>query len=243
MYRFWRRPTARRRACRERSSSRWTFFSQTVSWLLLGVYRFGLERSLTAKKRNEVGDLRVGQTDGETRVVELDDIGESRGRPVMKVRRARGEAPQNRTLELSDIAPLAGDERAARVSGLDRLTCRRVLERVQRQVRSPARSIGQTNVEWCWHGVIAHVRRVVAGAAEAVDGLHAEHIVQSLHADDVDSPGVEKLLAASHRGARCVAPSLTGLGAVVGKAQPGVEVSEYDRAEHNSPWILTHRIV
>src|SRR5215472_13213974 len=92
--------------------------------------------------------------------------------------------------------------------------------------------------------MIPDVGRVVAGATEAVDGLHAEHIVQSLHADDVDLARIEELLSASHRGPRRVAPTVPVLVvSVAGEARPRVEVREDDGAEWDPLGIEPERII
>jgi hypothetical protein len=51
------------------------------------------------QKRDEIGLLLRAQADAEAAVIEVDHIGQRRRESVVKVRRARGKAPQNGSLE------------------------------------------------------------------------------------------------------------------------------------------------
>src|SRR5881409_1618394 len=71
----------------------------------------------------EKEDLLAHDARAEALVVEIDDRAKIRGGPVVEVGGARGEATEDRRLELADVRELARDERAAGVGDrLDRAT-------------------------------------------------------------------------------------------------------------------------
>src|SRR6266542_2701149 len=97
--------------------------------------------SQRAEKREQIGFLLSCLPEVEPSV-ELDRFLERGGRPVVEVWRPRGQATQDRALELADVLPFAADHRAARIRGHDGFLGGDVSQRVDRQVRSD-RGIGQ----------------------------------------------------------------------------------------------------
>src|SRR4029453_15978502 len=63
----------------------------------------------------QVGFFAPGQPDPEARVVEIDGVGQARGRAVVEVGSARRERTQDRSFELADVVPFPGHHRAPRV--------------------------------------------------------------------------------------------------------------------------------
>ena len=59
--------------------------------------------------------------------------------------------------------------------------------------------VADPNVERQWTRMIAHVRRVMAGGAGAVDRRHPQRIVQARHPADGKRVGVEDRFAPGER--------------------------------------------
>src|SRR5512140_1340848 len=91
----------------------------------------GEERLQRAEEGDQVGLLLLGEADAEPRVVEVDDLAEVRGRAVVEVRRTGRDRAEHRALELANVAPEAGDQRAARVGRLLDLVGRLVAQGVE----------------------------------------------------------------------------------------------------------------
>ena len=91
----------------------------------------------------------------EPRVVELDHVGERRRRAVVEVWGARGQRAQDRSLELADVAPLAGDHRPSGIGRLHDLAGTPVTQGVERQFGCAPRGGGDADVERHRNGVIA----------------------------------------------------------------------------------------
>src|SRR5262249_44481850 len=132
-------------------------------------------------------------TDGEAGVVEVDDLPQVAGGAVVKVGRAGGEAAEYGALELADVLPLAGEQRAAGVGCFAGLARGLVAEGIQRHVRRADAVVGQADVDRQGDGVVADVGRVMAGGAGAADRAHAEVVVQAADAGDVNADVVEQL--------------------------------------------------
>ena len=66
--------------------------------------------------------------------------------------------------------------------------------------------IGDANIKWRFDRMIAHIRRVVTGAAEPINDRLVEHVIEARHAPDFDLRGVEHLLAARDRQAVVLEP-------------------------------------
>jgi hypothetical protein len=62
------------------------------------------------QKREQIGLSLRSETNVESLIVERDDITQTRGRTVVKVKRASRQGAQDRTLELPDIGPRPGDQ-------------------------------------------------------------------------------------------------------------------------------------
>src|SRR5215469_18849225 len=70
----------------------------------------------------EVSLLLVSEADVEPLIVELHDIRERRRRAVVKIRRARCQAPQDWNLDRADVFAIAGYQRPARIDDVADLT-------------------------------------------------------------------------------------------------------------------------
>ena len=128
----------------------------------------------------------------------------------MKIGGARGEATQDRSLESTDVLALAADHGASRVGYFIDLSGERTVFELagdceDRQAsnvedwRSFLAGIGNADIKRCLDRMVADIRRVVAGAAEARDGFDVEVIVEAGNASDVHSRVVEQLFAARDR--------------------------------------------
>src|SRR5439155_21611071 len=140
----------------------------------------------------------------EALVVEIDDRAKIRGGPVVEVGGTRGEATEDRPLELADVRELARDERAAGIRSLHGPAVRLVLQRVERQVQRAPRLIGEADVEWRHDRVVAGVRGVVAGGAGPLEGRRERRIegtveVQPRDAGDCYSYRIGGVLIACER--------------------------------------------
>ena len=113
----------------------------------------------------------MGEADIEALVVEIDHVPQSRGRTVVKIRRPRREAAQDRSFEPTDILAFAGDHRASRIGYLIDLSGERALaeragDREHRQTGNIEyrggffARIGNTDVEGRLYRMMADIRRV-----------------------------------------------------------------------------------
>src|SRR5439155_12456214 len=98
-----------------------------------------LQASQQAQERDEVLLLLIAQTQLKALVVETDHIFQGRCRSVVEVRCTCSEPAQNRSFEHIHVLPLARDQRAAGVGGLDDFAGRLVPECVERHIGSATR--------------------------------------------------------------------------------------------------------
>ncbi len=155
----------------------------------------------------------MAKPDAETPVIEVDDIPQGLGRTVVEVRRAGGEASEDRSLESTDVLALAADHGAAGIGYFVDLSGERAGFAGNREDRQTSNvedwwcffaGIRNANVERRLDRMVADVRRVVASAAEAGNGLDIEIIVESGDTGDVDFGVVEQFFTAGHRAAMLV---------------------------------------
>src|SRR5262249_43612613 len=112
------------------------------------------------------------------------------------------------SLDLADVGTLAGNESTARIGhhkGLPRMWTAVALQGENRQSRNiegrgtVGTGIGDADVQRRLDRMIAHIGRVVAGAAESRNNRPVERVIEAADARDVDLGGVEHLLTARHR--------------------------------------------
>src|ERR1051326_4006338 len=125
--------------------------------------------SQNGQKRDEVGTLPSGQANLEVGVVEVHHVVQTGGRTIVEIGRSRRETAQDRSLELANVGPLAGDERSARIGCLHYLAGRAIAQGVERHVRRTAAGVGDANVERHGRRVIADIGVVVAGSTRAAE--------------------------------------------------------------------------
>src|SRR5689334_24250708 len=85
-----------------------------IRWSCMAV-SWKCDRLQRSQERDEVALLFGREADREACVVELDDRREIGRGAIVEVRRSRRKRTQDRPLELADVDPFAGDERAARI--------------------------------------------------------------------------------------------------------------------------------
>ena len=140
----------------------------------------------SSERVQEVDEIRlilVAEADAETPVIEVDDVPQILGRTIVEIRRAGGEASEDRSLESTDVLALAADHGAAGIGYLVDLSGERAGFAGDRKDRQTSNvedwwcffaGIGNANVERRLDRMVADVRRVVAGAAKARNGLDIE---------------------------------------------------------------------
>src|SRR5258705_11199578 len=153
------------------------------------------------QESNQVRLLLIRQAQPEADIVEVDRVEECRGRAVVEVRGATGEAAQDGTLEAADVLPFAGDECPARVGHVLDVAGRLVAQPVGRHVADGKAEpvmytvtacgngdgrIGDPNIQRGWHRMVTGVRRVVARRAETEDGS-VEALLEKTTEDVIDS--------------------------------------------------------
>src|SRR5260370_5251519 len=160
------------------------------------------------KKIDQIILLPLGESNAEPLVVKIHRVGQCRRGAIVKVRRTRRQPAQDGSLDLADVGALAGNQCTARIGhhkSLPRMWTLIALQGEDRQSRNIERrrtvgaGIGDADVQGRLDGMIAHVGRVVAGAAEPRDARQVEDIIETSDPGDVDLRGVEHFLAARHR--------------------------------------------
>src|SRR3954463_12320414 len=71
-------------------------------------------RSQRAEERDQIGGFLAGEQEPERALVQVDDVVERGGEPVVEVRGPGGQAAQARHLEVIEIGELAGADAVAR---------------------------------------------------------------------------------------------------------------------------------
>ena len=155
-----------------------------------------LTASQSPEKSDDILRFAFRQADIKARVVERHRIVQSRCRAVVEIWSAGREAAQDRTFDLADIGPLAGDEGTAGIGRFQRLARGFIDQGIKGQVGGPARSIGQADVERHGDRVVADIGSIVAGGTSPVDQGRLQLVVETGDADDRDWLGIEKYLAA-----------------------------------------------
>src|SRR5262245_34781446 len=91
--------------------------SQSVCAFCMSASKFQVTVHVGLLQRTEESDEVVPVLSDDPRaealVVEIDHLAQIGGRSVVEVRSARGQAAQDRALELADVGELARDERSA----------------------------------------------------------------------------------------------------------------------------------
>src|SRR5262245_7991696 len=200
------------------------------------------------QERDEIRLLLVREPQTESHVVEVDRIEQRRRRPVVKVRRAPGEPTQHRPLESADVLPFPRDERTARVrhdlgfewfrlvsQGVDRHIPHGKPEAIVDTIATIVDGyggLGDADIEWRRHGVVARGGCVVARRAGADDGnidvsRLGEVVVDAGYAHDRDWKRIEQGLAARDGDAR-------GVASTPGDSGPRIVLAEDDGIERQA---------
>ena len=202
-----------------------------------------------AQEVGQINDILLAHTHLKALVVEIRNVDQRLCGTVVEVRRAGGKAAEDRSLELADMCELAVNQGLTEIRGrlavVAGLSVHQLAYLDPRQVAhvEPAHILGRVSraeiagpdVQRRREGMVAHIRRVVAGAAGPRERGNAARYQSALgnvvidpgYIGDGDRPGVENLLPACHRSAEVI------LGRAI---EPGpIEDVEDVRGKHPVP--------
>src|SRR5215469_744975 len=150
------------------------------------------------EKRDQVGFLLLGKTQAETPVVEIHYVLQACRRAVVKIRCARSQAAQNRSLGLADVGTFARDHGSSRIGDAEYFAGRPADKGIDRQAagieRSQRREVSDANVQRHGKRVVAGVGRVVASSAKAHDDLLIQGVIDSGYSGNRNHQRIEELL-------------------------------------------------
>ena len=95
------------------------------------------------------------KADVEALIVKIHGRIEIGSEAVVEVRCTGSESAQDRSLEAADVLPLAGDQRASRIGGVDDDARRLVAQLIKRHVGSTPGGIGKSDIERRRNGMVA----------------------------------------------------------------------------------------
>ena len=164
----------------------------------------------------------------------------------MEIRRARREPAQNRSFQAADVLAQAADHGLAGVGDRVDRAGQRTLRAGQREHRQSRNvedrrligaGVGNADVERHLDRMVAHVGRVVAGAAKSRNAREVKIVIEARNPGDVDRRVVEHLLAARDRLALATS-AVARAGASHGRYR-----SKICEVNGSAGWILPERIV